>query len=115
MEFGMAVKMIALRRCYVPSLQGEFEAYKEFDAVDEREAKRLERRRLAKVVPVGKQAPRQEPKPSSEPDPLDAARSKYRTSTGRDPDMRWGLARIESELSIVPTPYGRRDMQAGEN
>lgn len=110
----MAVKMVALRRCYVPSLQGEYEAHREFEAVDEREARRLERRRLARVLPAGKQPQRADQKPTQETDALEVARSRYRASTGRDPDMRWGLARLESELSVSPSvqTYNRRDMRA---
>lgn len=106
----MSVKMVALRRCYVPSLQGEFESGKPFDAVDEREAKRLERRRLARRGEPMQSKVDGAP-PVQEPDPLEDARSKYRTATGRDPDMRWGLARLQNEISVAPT-YSRRDMRA---
>ena len=107
----MAIKMVALRRCYVPSLQGEYESGQSFEIESEREAMRLERRRTARRGEPMKRKVEGQPPPTQEPDPLDEARSKYRTTTGRDPDMRWGLARLQNEISVAPT-YSRRDMRA---
>lgn len=111
MEYLMGIRMTALRRCYVPSLQGEFESGQSFEADNEREAVRLERKRTARRgEPTVKAKVADEP-PAPHVDPLEEARSKYRTATGRDPDMRWGLARLQNEVSVAPT-YSRRDMRA---
>jgi hypothetical protein len=46
----MPVKMISTRQCYIPSSIREVGPNTEFNAADEREAKRLTRQRRAKVV-----------------------------------------------------------------
>jgi hypothetical protein len=97
----MRVRMSALRRCHVPSYNYEFGKGEEFDAVDEREAKRLERRRLAQRVAVPK--PAEAAVPDKSPDSLFAA------STRGD--------EASSDVDASGTPrkrrnYQRRDMQA---
>lgn len=44
---------------------------------------------------------------------VDALRSRYRTLRGREPDMRWGIDRLQRETASVGSgTYGRRDMRA---
>lgn len=46
----MPVKMISTRQCYIPSSLREVGPNTEFNAADEREAKRLARQKRAKIV-----------------------------------------------------------------
>lgn len=98
----MRVRMSALRRCYVPSYNYEFGKGEEFEAVDEREATRLERRRLAQRVASAKPA---EAAPEQSSDGLFAASAPADDVAGSSDADAGGATRKRRT-------YQRRDMQA---
>lgn len=42
---------------------------------------------------------------------IDALRSRFRQMRGQEPDMRWGVGRLQRETAAACT-YNRRDMRA---
>ena len=99
----MRVRMSALRRCHVPSYNYEFGKGEEFEAVDEREATRLERRRLAVRVAATKPAEPAAPQGSSE--------GLFTTSVAAD-GAPAAVADGDVAGSRKGRGYKRRDMQA---
>lgn len=116
----MTVEMRALRRCYVPSLQGEFKAGQVFQASDEREARRLDRRKLAEYIGATKENAALEAQSDEVEEVVTLAssedaeklRQQYKQLTGNDPDKRWGTNRLTREITSNAQRYNRRDMRA---
>lgn len=100
----MRVRMSALRRCYVPSYNYEFGKGEEFDAIDEREATRLERRRLAQRVAAAK--PPEVAATEQLPDGLFSASAPTEDAADAASDSNAGVG------SRRRRNYQRRDMQA---
>jgi len=92
----MPVKMISTRACYVPSSHREFEANQEFDAIDDREAKRLTRQRRAKRVDAGTKVVQAQA-------PTVSTRRKVLSLKDEAPSGQIGQS---------PGSYSRRDMRA---
>jgi hypothetical protein len=95
----MPVKMISTRRCYIPSSLREVGPNTEFNAADEREAKRLTRQKRAKVVEESKSTTQAAP----------AARRK--TLSLRDDAQSQADAKAPGAAAGT---YSRRDMRATE-
>src|SRR5687767_10380436 len=94
----MPVKMISTRQCYIPSSLREVGPNTEFNAADEREAKRLTRQKRAKVVV-------EQAKPTLQAAP--AARRKV-LSLKDEPSASSDGKRLDT----VSGAYARRDMRA---
>jgi hypothetical protein len=93
----MPVKMISTRQCYIPSSLREVGPNTEFNAADEREAKRLTRQKRAKVV--------EEAKPTSL-----SARRKVLSLKDEPTTLN-----KSSGSPVSSGSYNRRDMRADED